>query len=167
MIKEIIGIGDSLAGRLLMYDGLATSFYELKLAWKILGDDDRVTDGVAEKSIPVPFEPEGTPPLASLPGRFLGGLAGRVVRSDQLGLQRLDRHALDDLDGLVGPQGHGCYRREDEDHDAERARQDVEHRKEGDALFVIVSKVGQLRSRACHGRDGPQSAATSPRRGAG
>ncbi|MEM8648708.1 MAG: ThiF family adenylyltransferase, partial [Pseudomonadota bacterium] len=33
VIKEIIGIGDSLAGRLLMYDGLATSFYELKLAW--------------------------------------------------------------------------------------------------------------------------------------
>ena len=30
---EIIGIGESLAGRLLMYDGLATSFYELKLAW--------------------------------------------------------------------------------------------------------------------------------------
>ena len=33
VIKEIIGIGESLAGRLLMYDGLATSFYELKLAW--------------------------------------------------------------------------------------------------------------------------------------
>ncbi len=33
VIKEIIGIGESLAGRLLMYDGLATSFYELKLGW--------------------------------------------------------------------------------------------------------------------------------------
>ena len=31
VIKEILGIGESLAGRLLMYDGLATSFYELKL----------------------------------------------------------------------------------------------------------------------------------------
>ncbi|NNF77426.1 MAG: molybdopterin-synthase adenylyltransferase MoeB [Rhizobiales bacterium] len=33
VIKEIIGIGESLAGRLVMYDGLATSFYELKLTW--------------------------------------------------------------------------------------------------------------------------------------
>ena len=33
VIKEILEIGDSLAGRLLMYDGLATSFYELKLPW--------------------------------------------------------------------------------------------------------------------------------------
>ena len=33
VIKEILGIGDSLAGRLLMYDALATRFYETKLAW--------------------------------------------------------------------------------------------------------------------------------------
>ncbi len=33
VIKEILEIGESLAGRLLMYDGLATSFYELKLPW--------------------------------------------------------------------------------------------------------------------------------------
>lgn len=33
VIKEILGIGESLAGRLLMYDGLATSFYELQLPW--------------------------------------------------------------------------------------------------------------------------------------
>lgn len=33
VIKEILQIGDSLAGRLLMYDALATRFYETKLAW--------------------------------------------------------------------------------------------------------------------------------------
>lgn len=33
VIKEILGIGESLAGRLLMYDGLAASFYELQLPW--------------------------------------------------------------------------------------------------------------------------------------
>ena len=33
VIKEILGIGDSLAGRLLMYDALATRFYETRLVW--------------------------------------------------------------------------------------------------------------------------------------
>jgi adenylyltransferase/sulfurtransferase len=33
VIKEILGIGDSLAGRLLMYDALASRFYETRLAW--------------------------------------------------------------------------------------------------------------------------------------
>ena len=33
VIKEILGIGESLAGRLLMYDALASRFYETKLAW--------------------------------------------------------------------------------------------------------------------------------------
>ena len=33
VIKEVLGIGDSLAGRLLMYDALATRFYETRLAW--------------------------------------------------------------------------------------------------------------------------------------
>lgn len=33
VIKEILGIGDSLAGRLLMYDALATRFYETRLSW--------------------------------------------------------------------------------------------------------------------------------------
>ena len=33
VIKEILDIGDSLAGRLLMYDALATRFYETRLAW--------------------------------------------------------------------------------------------------------------------------------------
>ena len=33
VIKEILGIGDSLAGRLVMYDALATRFYETKLSW--------------------------------------------------------------------------------------------------------------------------------------
>jgi molybdopterin/thiamine biosynthesis adenylyltransferase len=31
VIKLIVGIGESLVGRLLMYDALATSFLELKL----------------------------------------------------------------------------------------------------------------------------------------
>ena len=33
VIKEILGVGDSLAGRLLMYDALATRFYETRLGW--------------------------------------------------------------------------------------------------------------------------------------
>jgi len=33
VIKEIIGIGDSLAGRLLIYDARATSFQEVKIPW--------------------------------------------------------------------------------------------------------------------------------------
>ena len=33
VIKEILGIGESLAGRLVMYDALATRFYETKLSW--------------------------------------------------------------------------------------------------------------------------------------
>ena len=33
VIKELLGIGESLAGRLVMYDALATRFYETKLSW--------------------------------------------------------------------------------------------------------------------------------------
>ena len=33
VIKEILGIGEGLAGRLVMYDALATRFYETKLSW--------------------------------------------------------------------------------------------------------------------------------------
>lgn len=33
VIKEILGIGESLAGRLLMYDALAARFYETALSW--------------------------------------------------------------------------------------------------------------------------------------
>ena len=33
VIKEILGVGESLAGRLLMYDALASRFYETKLSW--------------------------------------------------------------------------------------------------------------------------------------
>ena len=33
VIKEILGIGDSLAGRLLMYDALSARFYETSLRW--------------------------------------------------------------------------------------------------------------------------------------
>jgi adenylyltransferase/sulfurtransferase len=34
VIKELIGIGESLVGRLLMYDALACRFYETRLRWK-------------------------------------------------------------------------------------------------------------------------------------
>lgn len=33
VLKEILGLGESLAGRLLLYDGLAARFTEIKLAW--------------------------------------------------------------------------------------------------------------------------------------
>ena len=33
VIKEVLGIGESLAGRLIMYDALASRFYETKLSW--------------------------------------------------------------------------------------------------------------------------------------
>ena len=33
VIKEILGVGDSLAGRLLMYDALSARFYETRLRW--------------------------------------------------------------------------------------------------------------------------------------
>jgi adenylyltransferase/sulfurtransferase len=33
VIKEITGAGDSLAGRLVMYDALSARFYETALAW--------------------------------------------------------------------------------------------------------------------------------------
>ena len=33
VLKEIVGIGDSLAGRLLLYDALASRFTEIKVAW--------------------------------------------------------------------------------------------------------------------------------------
>jgi adenylyltransferase/sulfurtransferase len=33
VLKEILGIGDSLAGRLLMYDALSSRFEQLKFTW--------------------------------------------------------------------------------------------------------------------------------------
>jgi adenylyltransferase/sulfurtransferase len=33
VIKELLGVGESLAGRLLLYDALATRFMEIKVAW--------------------------------------------------------------------------------------------------------------------------------------
>ena len=33
VIKELLGIGASLAGRMLMYDALWAQFFETKLAW--------------------------------------------------------------------------------------------------------------------------------------
>jgi adenylyltransferase/sulfurtransferase len=33
VLKEIVGIGETLAGRLLLYDAQATRFSEIKVAW--------------------------------------------------------------------------------------------------------------------------------------
>ena len=33
VLKEIVGFGESLAGRLLLYDARATRFNEIKIAW--------------------------------------------------------------------------------------------------------------------------------------
>jgi molybdopterin/thiamine biosynthesis adenylyltransferase len=33
VLKETLGIGDSLAGRLLMYDALSARFYTTKITW--------------------------------------------------------------------------------------------------------------------------------------
>jgi molybdopterin-synthase adenylyltransferase len=33
VIKEILGIGESLAGRILMYDALWSRFFETRLTW--------------------------------------------------------------------------------------------------------------------------------------
>jgi len=47
VIKEIVGIGESLAGRLVMYDALACRFYETRLAWNpdnpLNGRNPRIT----------------------------------------------------------------------------------------------------------------------------
>ena len=52
VIKEVLGIGDSLAGRLLMYDALATRFYETRLSWNpdnpLNGRNPTITSLVAE-----------------------------------------------------------------------------------------------------------------------
>ena len=55
VIKEILGIGDSLAGRLLMYDALASRFYETRLAWNpenpLTGRNPSITTLVASNYI--------------------------------------------------------------------------------------------------------------------
>lgn len=47
VIKEILGIGESLAGRLVMYDALATRVYETRLSWNpenpLTGTDPVIT----------------------------------------------------------------------------------------------------------------------------
>jgi adenylyltransferase/sulfurtransferase len=48
ILKEIVGIGDSLAGRLLLYDALAARFTEIKVAWDpgnpLSGERRSITD---------------------------------------------------------------------------------------------------------------------------
>lgn len=47
VIKEILGIGESLAGRLVMYDALSARFYETRLLWNphnpISGRNPKIT----------------------------------------------------------------------------------------------------------------------------
>jgi adenylyltransferase/sulfurtransferase len=51
VIKELLGIGESLAGRLLMYDALASRFYETRLSWNpdnpLTGRNPSITSLVA------------------------------------------------------------------------------------------------------------------------
>jgi adenylyltransferase/sulfurtransferase len=55
VLKEILGAGDSLAGRLLMYDALAARFYETRLAWNpenpLTGRNASITSLEAENYI--------------------------------------------------------------------------------------------------------------------
>src|SRR5262245_21300787 len=48
VLKEIVGVGDSLAGRLLLYDALAARFTEIKVAWDpanpLSGEAPSITD---------------------------------------------------------------------------------------------------------------------------
>ena len=52
VIKEILGIGESLAGRLVMYDALSTRFYETRLGWNpenpLSGRKPTITSIIAE-----------------------------------------------------------------------------------------------------------------------
>ena len=48
VVKEILGIGDSLSGRLMMYDGLAAEFREVKLRpnpkCRLCGENPEIVD---------------------------------------------------------------------------------------------------------------------------
>ena len=48
VLKELIGIGDSLAGRLLIYDALSTRFQEVRYGWDrtnpLSGDASTIRD---------------------------------------------------------------------------------------------------------------------------
>jgi molybdopterin-synthase adenylyltransferase len=52
VIKELLGIGDGLAGRILMYDALSARYFETKLAWSpdnpLTGENRTITDLRAE-----------------------------------------------------------------------------------------------------------------------
>jgi adenylyltransferase/sulfurtransferase len=57
VIKEILGIGESLAGRLLMYDALSSRFYETRLAWNPanpLNGSSPAISGLSEKNYAAP-----------------------------------------------------------------------------------------------------------------
>jgi molybdopterin-synthase adenylyltransferase len=55
VIKELLGIGDSLVGRIMMYDALAARFFETRLAWSpdnpLTGTHPRITKLLRENYI--------------------------------------------------------------------------------------------------------------------
>jgi hypothetical protein len=55
VIKEILAIGESLAGRLVMIDALTTRFYETRLAWNpenpLNGRSPKITSLLAENYV--------------------------------------------------------------------------------------------------------------------
>lgn len=58
VLKEIIGIGDTLAGRLLVWDALGATFQELKIAW----DPDNPLSGSAPSLRDLSHHANGTDP---------------------------------------------------------------------------------------------------------
>lgn len=65
VIKELLGIGDSLAGRLLMYDALASRFYETRLSWNpdnpLNGRSPRITSLEAGNYLDSELTPPASP----------------------------------------------------------------------------------------------------------
>jgi adenylyltransferase/sulfurtransferase len=60
VMKEVLGIGDSLAGRLVMYDALSARFFETALVWNpdnpLTGRNPSITSLVAENYVAPPME---------------------------------------------------------------------------------------------------------------
>ena len=60
VLKEVLGIGDSLAGRLVMYDALSTRFFETALVWNpdnpLTGNTPTINALVAENYLAPPLD---------------------------------------------------------------------------------------------------------------
>ena len=89
VIKEMLGIGDSLAGRLLIYDALAARFYAVKISW----DPQNPLNG------PQPDDPRSERPQGSSRKYFPGGGPAVLTprRSRHRGLQVLRPRRGDDV----------------------------------------------------------------------